>query len=82
VQAVIPEAVTENNKGYLLLNNDPILWSMLNAIKEQQALIQKQQEQIARLTRQVKTIQATLKVNGQSGSAIRTVKAEATTVRQ
>src|SRR5208282_2318823 len=34
VQAVIPEAVTENSKGYLLLNNDPILWSMLNAIKE------------------------------------------------
>src|SRR5208337_142268 len=46
VQAVIPEAVTENNKGYLLLNNDPILWSMLNAIKEQQAQIHKQQEQI------------------------------------
>ncbi len=36
VQRVIPEAVTENNKGYLLVNNDPILWTMLNAIKEQQ----------------------------------------------
>jgi hypothetical protein len=29
VQRVIPEAVTENNKGYLLVNNDPIIWSML-----------------------------------------------------
>jgi hypothetical protein len=29
VQRVIPEAVTENGKGYLLVNNDPILWSML-----------------------------------------------------
>jgi len=36
VQKVIPEAVSTNDKGYLLVNNDPILWSMLNAIKEQQ----------------------------------------------
>ena len=36
VQRVIPEAVTENSRGYLLVNNDPILWTMLNAIKEQQ----------------------------------------------
>ncbi len=36
VQRVVPEAVTENSKGYLLINNDPILWTMLNAIKEQQ----------------------------------------------
>jgi hypothetical protein len=36
---VIPEAVTQNNKGYLMVNNDPILWTMLNAIKEQQRQI-------------------------------------------
>jgi len=46
VQRVIPEAVTTNSKGYLLVNNDPILWAMLNAIKEQQGQIQRQQEQI------------------------------------
>ena len=34
VQKVIPEAVTENSEGYLLVNNDPIMWAMLNAIKE------------------------------------------------
>ncbi len=39
VQKVIPEAVTQNNKGYLMVNNDPILWTMLNAIKEQQRQI-------------------------------------------
>jgi hypothetical protein len=33
---VIPEAVSANSQGYLLVNNDPILWTMLNAIKEQQ----------------------------------------------
>ncbi len=39
VQKVIPEAVTKNSQGYLMLNNDPVLWAMLNAIKEQQAQI-------------------------------------------
>ena len=48
VQKVIPEAVTANDKGYLLVNNDPILWTMLNAIKEQQAQIQQQQKLIER----------------------------------
>ena len=40
VQQVIPEAVTANSNGYLMVNNDPIIWTMLNAIKEQQAQIQ------------------------------------------
>jgi hypothetical protein len=48
VQKIIPEAVTTNDKGYLLVNNDPILWTMLNAIKEQQAQIQQQRELIER----------------------------------
>src|SRR5207237_10217486 len=43
VQQIIPEAVTRNDKGYLLINNDPILWTMLNAIKEQQSEIEKLQ---------------------------------------
>ena len=48
VQKIIPEAVTTNDKGYLLVNNDPILWTMLNAIKEQQAQIAKQQAQLSK----------------------------------
>jgi hypothetical protein len=36
LQKVIPEAVTKNADGYLMVNSDPILWTMLNAIKEQQ----------------------------------------------
>jgi hypothetical protein len=40
VQMILPEAVTKNDKGYLLVNNDPILWTMLNAIKEQQTQIE------------------------------------------
>ena len=44
IQRVIPEAVTENGKGYLLVNNDPVIWSMVNAIKEQQREIELQQK--------------------------------------
>src|SRR6266536_1296617 len=46
VQKIIPEAVIKNDKGYLLINNDPIIWTMLNAVKEQQAQIIEQQELI------------------------------------
>jgi hypothetical protein len=49
VQKVIPEAVTKNNQGYLLINNDPILWTMLNAIKEQQQEIEQLKSQVRQL---------------------------------
>jgi endosialidase-like protein len=49
VAKVLPEAVRPSNQGYLQLQSDPILWTMLNAIKEQQAQIEKQQHQIAGL---------------------------------
>jgi len=49
VEKVIPEAVRANNKGYLLVNNDPILWSMLNAIKEQQGEIVALKARLAQL---------------------------------
>jgi hypothetical protein len=51
VQKIIPEAVTRSQSGYLMLNSDPILWTMLNAIKEQQ-------KEIAELKGQVKKLQA------------------------
>jgi hypothetical protein len=52
LQKVIPEAVTKNGDGYLMVNSDPILWTMLNAIKEQQ-------KEIAELRAQVRKLQAT-----------------------
>jgi endosialidase-like protein len=89
VQRVIPEAVTENNKGYLLVNNDPIIWSMLNAIKEQQALIRKQQTQIRsqqaqilRLASQVSAIQVSSRVSSRASSEVRTVQAQMSLVHQ
>jgi endosialidase-like protein len=52
VQQVIPEAVTKNAEGYLMVNNDPIIWTMLNAIKEQQ-------KEIVELKRQIRQLKAT-----------------------
>ena len=50
VQKVIPEAVSENSQGYLMINNDPIIWTMLNAIKEQQKeIVELKRRQVARL---------------------------------
>lgn len=49
LQKVIPEAVTKNSNGYLMVNNDPIIWTMLNAIKEQQ-------KEIAELKAEVKKL--------------------------
>jgi hypothetical protein len=49
VQKVIPEAVTSTSTGYLMVNNDPIIWTMLNAIKEQQQQIDELKQEVRRL---------------------------------
>jgi hypothetical protein len=49
LQKIIPEAVTKTANGYLLVNNDPIIWTMLNAIKEQQKEIEQLKAQIREL---------------------------------
>ncbi|HYV23969.1 MAG TPA: tail fiber domain-containing protein, partial [Pyrinomonadaceae bacterium] len=52
LQKVLPEAVTMNSAGYLMVKSDPILWTMLNAIKEQQ-------KEIAELKSEVRKLRAT-----------------------
>ena len=32
VQRVIPEVVTENGNGYLVVNNEPIPWAILSSL--------------------------------------------------
>ena len=49
VQKVIPEAVSATQSGYLMVNNDPILWSMVNAIQEQQKQIEELKKEIQQL---------------------------------
>ena len=49
VEKVIPEAVTRNERRLPVVNNDPIIWTMLNAIKEQQKEIEQLKAQIQKL---------------------------------
>ncbi|HEX7294412.1 MAG TPA: tail fiber domain-containing protein [Pyrinomonadaceae bacterium] len=56
VQKIIPEAVTTDDRGYLLVNNDPILWTMLNAIKEQQQQIEELKKLVCRTHRRVAAV--------------------------
>ncbi|GJQ58664.1 MAG: hypothetical protein D8M57_17925 [Candidatus Scalindua sp. AMX11] len=58
VQMAIPEAVSESTKGYLQLESDPILWAMLNAIKEQQAQIEQLKSKDASTRRDNVTLKA------------------------
>ena len=46
LQQVIPEAVSQNDYGYLQVNNDPVIWTMLYAIKEQQKEIQELRREV------------------------------------
>jgi hypothetical protein len=73
VQKVIPEAVTENSKGYLLVNNDPILWTMLNAIKEQQRQIREQQNLLRAQSAAMRSLEAEVH---ETREALRKVKAQ------
>jgi hypothetical protein len=84
VGAVVPELVSyeENGKDARGVDYSRLTALLIEAAKEQQALIRKQQAQIARLARQVKTIETTLRANGRRGSEVRTAKAEGTTARQ
>jgi len=66
VQKVIPEAVTENSKGYLLVNNDPIIWTMLNAIKEQQREIKQQQNLLRAQRAAMRSLQAEVRETRES----------------
>jgi hypothetical protein len=60
VSKVIPEAVTRSENGYLMIDNDPILWTMLNAIKEQNTQIEDLKGQVKRLQAEV-VLQASVK---------------------
>ena len=56
LQKVIPEAVIKNSAGYLMVNSDPILWTMLNAIKEQQKEIAELKAQVQKLNAKVRRV--------------------------
>jgi len=91
VGAVVPEVVTwdKNGKDAQSVDYSRLTALLIEATKEQQALIEQQQEQmktqkeqIAQLTLQVKTIQASLKTSGRAESEVRTIEADLRTVHQ
>jgi Chaperone of endosialidase len=49
LQKLVPEAVSTSKDGYLIVHNDAVLWTMLNAIKEQQKEIEQLKGQIKKL---------------------------------
>ena len=77
VGAVVPEVVTwdKNGRDAQSVDYSRLTALLIEAAKEQQSLIREQQEQIARLTSQVKTIQASLEASGGAGPGVRTAKA-------
>jgi hypothetical protein len=52
-QSAVPEAVQTNQDGYLIVNNDPIIWTMLNAIKE---LNQKREIEVTAKDAEIQTL--------------------------
>jgi len=84
VGAVVPEVVTwdKNGKDAEGVDYSRLTALLIEATKEQQKLIQAQQEQITRLVSQMKTVQTSLKASRRDGSEVHTVKAQLGTVRQ
>jgi hypothetical protein len=78
VGQIVPEVVSyeSNGKDAAGVDYSRLTALLIEAVKQQQALIHKQQLQIARLTSQVKTIQTGLKSQARSGSEIEAAKAQ------
>ncbi len=56
VQANIPEAVKENSKGYLTLDDRPIMATLVNAIQELTTQLEKQSKEIKALKEELETL--------------------------
>ncbi len=64
VEKVLPEAVTRGAQGYLQLNGDPLLWTMLNAVKEQQGLIEQLKQEHTALRQRLEALEKTRQRRG------------------
>lgn len=48
LQTVLPECVTENTTGVLSVNTDPLVWYLINAVKELSAKVAQLEAQVAK----------------------------------
>jgi len=59
-QQAVPNAVQTNNAGYLTVNNDPVLWTTVNAVKELNEKLEAEnaelKQQLAKLTARVEKL--------------------------
>ncbi len=62
VQQAIPEAVGKDVDGFLTLNDRPIIATLVNAVKEQQQMIENQQREIDKLNTQLSQMHTSIKV--------------------
>jgi hypothetical protein len=83
VGAVVPEVVTFENDGKDARGVDysRLTALLIEATKEQQSLIHKQQQQIARLNSQVRAIEASMKSGDRTGAEVRTARAQTPIMR-
>lgn len=58
VQKAVPEAVQQSPSGYLTVNNDPIIWTMVNAIKELNHKMDEKETENAQLKQQLAELKA------------------------
>ena len=62
LQQAVPEAVQTNSSGYLTVNNDPVIWTTVNAVKELNRKLETENAELkARLTRLEKLLTQTSK---------------------
>ncbi len=55
VQVAVPEAVQQNKGDDLIVNNDPIIWTMVNAIKELKQKVEVRNQQLEAENAELKT---------------------------
>jgi hypothetical protein len=64
LQEVAPYMVSENEKGFLDVNNSAMTYMLVNAVKEQQEMINALQKEIAELKSSIHDRTAEVKVSG------------------
>ena len=67
VQQAVPEAVQQSQTGYLTVNNDPIIWTMVNAIKELNQKVEAKDAENAELKARLDKLEQLL--NSKAGEA-------------
>jgi hypothetical protein len=61
LQKVLPEAVSKDEQGYLSVSNEPLIWTVINAIKDLNKLMENSQSELTAKVTQLEQENADLK---------------------